>query len=92
MTEEIGKALVNRWVRPAIRELSAYHVQEAEGLIKLDAMENPYRWPDTLREEWLGLLRTAIPIPSPRASRRRCASPWRYPTMRIWCSATVQTN
>ena len=59
MTEEIGKALVNRWVRPAIRELSAYHVQEAEGLIKLDAMENPYRWPDTLREEWLGLLRTA---------------------------------
>ncbi len=51
MTEETGKELVKRWVRPAIRELSAYHVQEAEGLIKLDAMENPYSWPDALREE-----------------------------------------
>ena len=59
MTEETGKELVKRWVRPAIRELSAYHVQEAEGLIKLDAMENPYRWPEALREEWLGLLCTA---------------------------------
>ena len=59
MTEETGRELVNRWVRPAIRELSAYHVQEAEGLIKLDAMENPYSWPDRLREEWLELLRSA---------------------------------
>lgn len=53
---EINK-LVARWVRPKIRQLSAYHVADAEGLVKLDAMENPYRWPETLREEWLDLLR-----------------------------------
>jgi len=32
-------------IRPEIRALSAYHVQPAEGFIKLDAMENP--WPLT---------------------------------------------
>ena len=48
--------LVSRWVRPQINSLTAYSVAESEGLIKLDAMENPYTWPDELRREWLGLL------------------------------------
>ncbi len=34
--------------RPEIRQLSAYHVAPAAGLIKLDAMENPYALPDEL--------------------------------------------
>jgi histidinol-phosphate aminotransferase len=29
-------------IRPQIRKLQAYHVADASGLIKLDAMENPY--------------------------------------------------
>ena len=37
MSDTIDK-LVTHWVRPEIRELSAYHVQPAAGLIKLDAM------------------------------------------------------
>lgn len=45
------------WLRPEIRELSAYHVPKAKGLIKLDAMENPYRWPQALLEPWLEELR-----------------------------------
>jgi histidinol-phosphate aminotransferase len=49
--------MVAHWVRPEIRALSAYHVQPAAGLIKLDAMENPYTWPEELREEWVALLR-----------------------------------
>lgn len=49
--------LVERWVRREIRELGAYHVQPAAGLIKLDAMENPYTWPDELRDDWVRLLR-----------------------------------
>jgi len=49
--------LVEHWVRPEIRALSAYHVANATGLIKLDAMENPYSWPDELRDEWAALLR-----------------------------------
>ena len=44
---------MERWVRPEIRALSAYHVQEAAGLIKLDAMENPFGWPDELKSAWL---------------------------------------
>ena len=40
------------WVRPAIRALSAYRVADASGLVKLDAMENPWPWPAELREGW----------------------------------------
>ncbi len=47
---------VMRWIRPDIRGLSAYHVPDASGLIKLDAMENPWTWPENLRQEWLQLL------------------------------------
>ncbi len=49
--------LIDRLVRPEIRELKAYHVPDASGLIKLDAMENPYAWPAELRGQWLDLLR-----------------------------------
>lgn len=36
-------------IRPEIQALSAYHVQPASGMIKLDAMENPYHLPEKLR-------------------------------------------
>jgi histidinol-phosphate aminotransferase len=51
--------LIERLVRPEIRGLNAYHVPDASGLIKLDAMENPYTWPDELRGVWLAALRGA---------------------------------
>jgi histidinol-phosphate aminotransferase len=38
-------------VRKEILALKAYHVAEAEGLVKLDAMENPYTLPDAMRRE-----------------------------------------
>ena len=69
--------LVERWVRPEIRDLSAYHVQPATGLIKLDAMENPYTWPAELRDDWAALLRALdvnrYPDPSAAALRERLA-------------------
>jgi histidinol-phosphate aminotransferase len=37
-------------VRDEVRALTAYHVAPAAGLVKLDAMENPYRIPQALRE------------------------------------------
>lgn len=37
--------------------MSAYKVADASGLIKLDAMENPYTWPDDLTTQWLEKLR-----------------------------------
>lgn len=38
-------------IRPEILALSAYHVPPARGMIKLDAMENPYTLPPELRDE-----------------------------------------
>jgi histidinol-phosphate aminotransferase len=39
------------WVREEIRALQAYHVAPGAGMVKLDAMENPYRLPRDVAEE-----------------------------------------
>ena len=61
--------LVEHWVRPEIHALGAYQVPDASGLVKLDAMENPYVWPEALRSEWMELLRATDVnrYPDPRA-------------------------
>ncbi len=70
----VGEDL-DRWLRPAVRDLQAYAVPDADGLVKLDAMENPYPWPPAMRAEWLDLLRTVTvnryPDPRARNLRRR---------------------
>ncbi len=38
-------------IRPEILSLSAYHVQPANLMVKLDAMENPFNLPQSLRNE-----------------------------------------
>lgn len=50
---------ITHWIRPEIRALSAYHVPDPGDLIKLDAMENPYTWPEEMVDEWLQRLRGA---------------------------------
>lgn len=50
---------IAKLIRPEIAALSAYHVPPARGLIKLDAMENPYRWPPEMVDAWLATLRDA---------------------------------
>ena len=47
---------VKRLVRPVIRNMQAYPVADARGLLKLDAMESPYQWPGELKQEWLAEL------------------------------------
>jgi histidinol-phosphate aminotransferase len=44
--------------RKEVLAMSAYKVADASGLIKLDAMENPYNWPDDLIQSWLETLKT----------------------------------
>lgn len=44
--------------RPEILAMSAYHVADASNYIKLDAMENPYCWPEDLQLAWLDHLKT----------------------------------
>ncbi len=65
---------IRHWVRPEIRALSAYHVPDPGDCIKLDAMENPYRWPDDLVNAWLERLRTAPINRYPDPSARRLQS------------------
>ena len=43
-------------VRREIVALKAYHVPDAQGLVKLDAMENPYTLPEELRRELAAVL------------------------------------
>jgi histidinol-phosphate aminotransferase len=63
------RSLVDAVVRPEVRALSAYHVPPVPpGAIKLDAMENPYSWPQDMVEAWLARLR-AVSVnryPDPR--------------------------
>lgn len=44
--------------RKELLAMSAYKVADASGLIKLDAMENPYNWPEDIKQSWLETLKT----------------------------------
>ena len=56
-------------VREEVLALSAYHVGDAAGMVKLDAMENPYALPQELQREIAGLAAGAAlnRYPDPRA-------------------------
>lgn len=68
-------ATVRSLLRPEIQSLAAYHVQDSYGLVKLDAMENPYPWPQEMVDQWLERLREAEPnrYPDPSAKRLKAA-------------------
>ncbi len=51
--------LVNQLVRPEILALSAYHVPESAGLLKMDAMENPYQLPEQEQAQLGEIIQTA---------------------------------
>jgi histidinol-phosphate aminotransferase len=60
-------------VRREILDLKAYHVAPAEGMVKLDAMENPYPLPAALRRELAEVL-AGVELhryPDPAAPRLR---------------------
>ncbi|MGB7987977.1 MAG: histidinol-phosphate transaminase [Candidatus Methylophosphatis roskildensis] len=46
-------------IRPEILRLKAYQVADARGMVKLDAMENPYSLPEDLRKVAAGLVSDA---------------------------------
>lgn len=62
---------IAQWIRPEIRNLNVYSVHESRGLIKLDAMENPYTWPKTLSQDWAKLMESVAVnrYPDPEAIR-----------------------
>ena len=64
-------------VRPEILALKAYPVPSSEGMVKLDAMENPYTLPADLRRELAAVLARVdvnrYPTPSPQKLREAIA-------------------
>ena len=50
MTQSLPPALAQR-IRTDIQSMAAYAVQNATGLLKLDAMENPHRLSPALQAE-----------------------------------------
>src|SRR5487761_2580618 len=67
--------LVNTLIRPELLALAAYHVPDSSGLIKLDAMENPYLVPQSLRDEIAAVVANAdinrYPDPDPHALKEK---------------------
>lgn len=51
------KDKIKKIVRPDILALQAYGVVDPGDLIKLDAMENPFPWPEEIKDAWLDKLR-----------------------------------
>jgi histidinol-phosphate aminotransferase len=70
-------------VRPEILALQAYQVSEAAGMVKLDAMENPYRLPAEMRAEMGAILAEAevnrYPEPTGKALRDLIREKMRVP-------------
>jgi len=70
-------------IRDEIRALSAYHVPDAAGMVKLDAMENPYALPPAVRDEIAACVRDAAlnryPDPGARELKMRLRETMQVP-------------
>ena len=68
-------------VRPQVRALSAYHVDETAVRIKLDAMENPFLLPAAMQQEIARVVRNMpinrYPDPSGKDVKKAIASIWK---------------
>ncbi len=74
---------IEKLIRPEILALKAYHVPGAHGLIKLDAMENPYAWPEDVKRAWLAVLNDVeinrYPDPTAAPLRAQLRAAWNLP-------------
>lgn len=50
---------IKKIIKPAVLEAKAYHVPKSDGLVKLDAMENPYVWTDEIKSSWAAYMQKA---------------------------------
>lgn len=66
---------ISRRIRADVQAMQAYHVQDAQDMVKLDAMENPHRLSLDLQQK-LGQRLGALALnryPGPRLNELRCA-------------------
>ena len=62
-------------LRAELANMHAYQVANSKGLIKLDAMENPYSFPASLQDQWLNTLKEVAlnRYPDPQATQLKQA-------------------
>jgi histidinol-phosphate aminotransferase len=74
-------------VRPAVRGLAAYHIDETSVRVKLDAMENPFLLPDKIRKEIGKAAQQALinryPDPSAKNLKQAIARYWQMDPERM---------
>jgi len=72
---------ISALIRPQVRSLAAYHVDETPVRIKLDAMENPFSMPSAVRREIAAVAGNAsinlYPDPSAKTLKKAIASLWK---------------
>lgn len=71
---------ITRLIKPQVRKLAAYHIDETPCCIKLDAMENPFSLPPLVQREITKALSHAsinrYPDPSGKELRKAVAALW----------------
>ncbi|MGZ5138264.1 MAG: histidinol-phosphate transaminase [Burkholderiales bacterium] len=75
-------------IRDEVRALAGYHVPDAAGMVKLDAMENPYRLPEDVRGQIAALVANAEINRYPDAAATRLKTRLRA-TLNIPADTTV---
>ena len=72
---------ISTLIRPQVRKLAAYHVDETPVRIKLDAMENPFLMPEAVRREMAEVVRKTpinlYPDPSAKEVKKSIALFWK---------------
>jgi histidinol-phosphate aminotransferase len=72
---------IAKLIKPSVRALTAYHVDETRVRIKLDAMENPFPLPAQVRDDVAKAVRKAMinryPDPSAAALKKAIAAVWK---------------
>ena len=60
----------SKLLRSELANMQAYHVPDTSGMLKLDAMENPFAFPSSLKDAWLNVLKNVElnRYPNPQAS------------------------
>ena len=80
MPKKKAAKTIAKLVRPQVRKLAAYHIDETPVRVKLDAMENPYPLPPELREQVAGIVRKTLinlyPDPSAKELKKAIAEFW----------------
>jgi histidinol-phosphate aminotransferase len=78
---------ITRLIRPEVRKLKAYSIDETPVRIKLDAMENPFPLPEDVRQEIAEAARSAAinryPDPSATKLKESIAELWGIGTKRM---------